>query len=97
MAVSLAIGRCVHSGGDKTVKNKAFRGMLAGMMILFAACGQTDNTSSVELHIFTAASMTETMDQVIEHYQAEVPGVTVIPTYDSSGTLLTQIQEGRGM
>lgn len=76
------------------MKNKAFRGMLAGMMILFAACGQTDNTSSVELHIFAAASMTETMDQVIEHYQAEVPGVTVIPTYDSSGTLLTQIQEG---
>lgn len=49
---------------------------------------------SVELHVFAAASMTETMDEIIENYKTEAPNVTVIPTYDSSGTLLTQIQEG---
>lgn len=48
----------------------------------------------VELHIFAAASMTETMDEVIDAYKTQAPNVTVIPTYDSSGTLLTQIQEG---
>lgn len=48
----------------------------------------------VELHIFAAASMTETMNQIIEAYKAVAPSVTVVPTYDSSGTLLTQIQEG---
>lgn len=47
-----------------------------------------------ELHIFAAASMTETMDQVIEAYREQAPNVQIIPTYDSSGTLLTQIQEG---
>lgn len=48
----------------------------------------------VELFVFAAASMTETMDQIIGLYKDVAPNVTVIPTYDSSGTLLTQIQEG---
>lgn len=38
--------------------------------------------------------MTETLDEFIEAYNAVDPNVTIIPTYDSSGTLLTQIQEG---
>lgn len=67
---------------------------LAAALILFlTACGGRE-TRQVELHIFAAASMTETMDQVIADYRAVAPGVTVIPTYDSSGTLLRQIQEG---
>lgn len=48
----------------------------------------------VTLTVFAAASMTETMDQIIEAYKAIAPNVTVVPTYDSSGTLLTQIREG---
>ena len=34
--------------------------------------------------------MTETMDKAIEAYREEAPDVQIIPTYDSSGTLLTQ-------
>ncbi|WP_298019530.1 molybdate ABC transporter substrate-binding protein [uncultured Dysosmobacter sp.] len=48
----------------------------------------------VELFVFAAASMTETMDQIIELYKSVAPNVTITPTYDSSGTLLTQIKEG---
>lgn len=48
----------------------------------------------VELYVFAAASMTETLDQIIEDYRSVAPNVTIVPTYDSSGTLLTQIQEG---
>ena len=59
-----------------------------------AAQAKTEAGKAVELHIFAAASMTETMDEVIEAYREEAPEVTIIPTYDSSGTLLTQIQEG---
>ena len=47
-----------------------------------------------ELYVFAAASMTETMDQIKEKYEAENPGIVIVPTYDSSGTLLKQIQEG---
>ena len=62
------------------------------MTLTLAACAS--KPEEVELHIFAAASMTETMDQIIEAYKTEAPNVTVVPTYDSSGTLLTQIQEG---
>lgn len=48
----------------------------------------------VELFVFAAASMTETLDEIIELYKDVAPNVTITPTYDSSGTLLTQIQEG---
>ena len=48
----------------------------------------------VEITVFAAASMTETIDQIIEAYKTLAPNVTVIPTYESSGTLLTQIKEG---
>mgnify|MGYP001134767141 FL=1 len=48
----------------------------------------------VEITVFAAASMTETIDQIIEAYKTVAPNVTVIPTYESSGTLLAQIKEG---
>ena len=59
----------------------------------------TDDTTEttaepVELHVFAAASMQESLDQVIEAYKAVAPEVAVVATYDSSGTLKTQIQEG---
>ena len=49
---------------------------------------------SVELIVFAAASLTETLTAIGETYSAENPGVTVRFTFDSSGTLKTQIQEG---
>ena len=66
--------------------------LAAAAALTLTAC--SSKPQEVELHIFAAASMTETMDQIIENYKSEVPNVTIIPTYDSSGTLLTQIQEG---
>lgn len=49
---------------------------------------------SVELIVFAAASMTETLDEIIRLYKDAAPNVTVTPSYDSSGTLKTQIAEG---
>ena len=59
-----------------------------------AASSSSAPAEAVELHVFAAASMTETMDQIIESYKAVAPNVTILQTYDSSGTLKTQIQEG---
>lgn len=56
--------------------------------------GSTESEEKVTLYVFAAASMTETLDQIIQMYQTEHPNVTIIATYDSSGTLKTQIQEG---
>lgn len=48
----------------------------------------------VEIIVFAAASMTETLTEVADMYMAANPNVTVIMNFDSSGTLKTQIQEG---
>ncbi len=48
----------------------------------------------VELIVFAAASMTETMNQIAELYKTKAPNVTLTYNFDSSGTLKTQIQEG---
>ena len=81
--------------------------LAAGMLLALAACGNDaakpaedaeDETEApaeaVTLNVFAAASMTETLDEIIELYKAEAPNVTIVPTYDSSGTLKTQIEEG---
>ena len=48
----------------------------------------------VELIVFAAASMKETMTQIAEMYKSVAPEVTVTYNFDSSGKLLTQIKEG---
>lgn len=52
------------------------------LLLSLTACG--GGSHAVELRVFAAASMTETMDQVIELYKDKVPDVAVIPTYDLS-------------
>ena len=48
----------------------------------------------VELIVFAAASMTETLNQIAELYKDVAPNVTIVYNFDSSGTLKTQIAEG---
>ena len=75
------------------------------MLFALAACGKqaapaaepTDEPEAaqeVELIVFAAASMTETLTELKDKYEAANPGVTITYNFDSSGTLKTQIQEG---
>ena len=48
----------------------------------------------VELIVFAAASMQETMEQIQTLYKDVAPNVTITYNFDSSGTLKTQIEEG---
>ena len=48
----------------------------------------------IELIVFAAASMTETLTKIKDLYEAANPGVKITYNFDSSGTLKTQIQEG---
>ncbi len=86
---------------------KLFAMLIAAVMVLsFAACAApaTEETAApeetvpeaepVELIVFAAASMTETMNQIAELYKTKAPNVTLTYNFDSSGTLKTQIQEG---
>ena len=59
-----------------------------------SAAASSQAAQSVELIVFAAASLTETLTAIGETYSAENPGVTFHFNFDSSGTLKTQIQEG---
>ena len=60
-----------------------------------ASASQTETDAEpVELTVFAAASLTETLNQIAEDYKAVAPNVTLTFNFDSSGTLKTQIQEG---
>ena len=48
----------------------------------------------VELIVFAAASMTETLTEIAELYKTAAPKVAITYNFDSSGKLLTQIKEG---
>ena len=59
-----------------------------------AASSEAASGESVELIVFAAASLTETLNAIAGTYSAENPSVTFSINFDSSGTLKTQIQEG---
>ncbi len=80
-------------------------GMIACCM---SACGASETEETQEeteeesqeeaepqdLIVFAAASMTETLTELGDKYMADHPEINIIYTFDSSGTLKTQIEEG---
>ena len=71
--------------------------------LALAACGgqdapaedaTEDGAEPVEVYVFAAASLEESLNEVIDLYKETAPDVTVVASYESSGTLKTQIQEG---
>ena len=63
-------------------------------MTLLANAGMAEAAPKTELIVFAAASMTETLTQLKDVYEAEHPDVTIVYNFDSSGTLKTQIESG---
>lgn len=77
--------------------------LVIGMLLGLTACaGQEDEMETsgeageeeVEVSVFAAASMTETLTEIGDLYREENPHVKLSFNFDSSGTLKTQIQEG---
>ena len=66
----------------------------AASSVASSAAVSSEAAQSVELIVFAAASLTETLNALGESYTAEHPEVTFRFNFDSSGTLKTQIQEG---
>lgn len=67
--------------------------MAAGMM----ACGAKEEAADAEqteIQVFIAASLNTVMTELAEMYNEEHPEVTITYNADSSGTLMTQIEEG---
>ena len=68
--------------------------MALGMPGSAVMAEQAPAQEEVELIVFAAASMTETLEEIAEKYKEAAPEVTLVFNFDSSGTLKTQIEEG---
>ena len=89
------------------MKKRILAALLAGVMVFsLAACssggsssqtadnGDSQEAEETELQVFIAASLNTVMTELAEMYHEEHPEVKITYNPDSSGTLLTQIQEG---
>lgn len=54
----------------------------------------SEELENTQITVFAAASLENALNEVIKKYNETQPNVTIIPSYDSSGTLLAQIEEG---
>ena len=90
-------------------KKTVAAGLVLLMTASLAACGgkktdtktedkktetKADKEEDVELQVFIAASLNTAMTDIAERYEKEHPNVKIVYNADSSGTLLTQIEEG---
>lgn len=78
--------------------NKILKSILALVCVLALCCGaalaEAPTEEPVELIVFAAASMTETLTELKAVYEEAHPNVTIVYNFDSSGTLKTQIESG---
>ncbi len=69
-----------------------------GMTAVFGSTAvmaeEKSSDGKTELIVFAAASMTETLTEIADAYKETAPDVELVYTFDSSGTLKTQIEEG---
>ena len=78
--------------------------LLAGVMVVsLTACGENkkteekaadDSKKETEIQVFIAASLNTVMTELAKEYNEDHPEVKITFNADSSGTLLTQIEEG---
>ncbi len=55
---------------------------------------ETKAPEEITLIVFAAASLTETLTEIADMYKEVAPNVNIILTFESSGTLKTNIEEG---
>lgn len=71
--------------------------MVLVALLALSACTQSSQpagTERTQLTVFAAASMTETLTEIEAKYEAAHSDIDLVFTFDSSGTLKTQIAEG---
>lgn len=67
--------------------------LIIAMMLSFAACGSKEPEKTA-VNVFAAASLSGVMAEFEAEFEEANPDVDIVINADSSGTLLTQIEEG---
>lgn len=94
LSLAFALAACGGTAGTTPPAEESSAPSGSSAAEASAASGASADAEPVELTVFAAASMTETLEKLPEDYRAVAPNVTLVFNFDSSGTLKTQIQEG---
>ena len=92
--ISFAFTHALRNKRAKLTRQLPFLLSLSFSLALSALSLPAFAEDAVELTVFAAASLTETIQEITAMYEAENPGVEIVVSFDSSGTLKTQILEG---
>lgn len=90
LSLTLLVGLLAGCGGSATGQSPSPSATVSETPVP----SPVSSAEPVELTVFAAASMTETMKEITDLYKAVAPNVTIVYDFDSSGTLKKQIQEG---
>ena len=93
LAMALAAAACT-SAPAKEEPSAGAAAQTGQAAVETASAGKTSDAEPVVLIVFAAASLTETLTAIADRFMEQDPAVTVQFSFDSSGTLKTQIQEG---
>ena len=89
LSASLLLSACGGSAASSQAASASSEAVASS-----AAASSEVSGESVQLTVFAAASLTETLNEIAEQYKTVAPNVELVFNFDSSGTLKTQIQEG---
>ena len=89
LSASLLLSACGGSAASSQAASASSEAVASS-----AAASSEASGESVQLAVFAAASLTETLNEISEQYKTVAPNVELVFNFDSSGTLKTQIQEG---
>ena len=89
LSASLLLSACGGSAASSQAASASSEAVASS-----AAASSEASGESVQLTVFAAASLTETLNEIAEQYKTVAPNVELVFNFDSSGTLKTQIDEG---
>jgi molybdate transport system substrate-binding protein len=97
LALIIALGTAACGGGTNTETPGSPANPPASSDANLSLTQSTNTPAppeAVELIVFAAASMTDTLEEIAILYKTVAPHVTLVFNFDSSGTLKTQIENG---
>ena len=94
LALVMMFSLLVGCGSTKTDNQNVSNGAETDNTVNTPETPNEPEAEPVELIVFAAASMTETLTELGNKYMEENKNVTIVFNFDSSGTLKTQIREG---
>lgn len=92
LAVTLMTGLTACGGKDKKAESTSSSESASKEVVSSSSKDASKEDKSIT--VFAAASLTDALDEISANYKKDNPNLEILFSYDSSGTLASQIEEG---